>query len=360
MKKLISILLFMALLLSGCGLPSPTHSTAPNEGATLTVHYIDVGQADCALLECEGKYILIDGGNVADSSLVVSYLEKQGVTQIEAVICTHAHEDHVGGLPGVLAVYETLAVYAPTRTYSSDCFDDFVRYTDQQGLTITIPAPGDQISFGSATATVLGPVQSYADTNNTSIVLMVSFGSTRFLFTGDMETDAESDMLDYWGESFDWFANVLKVGHHGSETSTGYRFLNAVMPTYGIISVGAGNSYGHPHELPMSRLEDAEVITYRTDELGTILAVSDGTTVRFPHDPSTGTLPNNSRPAPETSGSTSKEEQGEEVVYIGNTNSKKLHLPTCSSLPNEENRTYFHNYQEAIEAGYIPCSRCMG
>ena len=355
MKRLVAVflLIFFLLSLMGCTLPTPTGTTAssttrpaPTSGQ-LSVHFIDVGQADCALLECNGEYIIIDGGNVSDSSLVVSYLQQQGVTRLEAVIATHAHEDHVGGLPGVLAVYETAAVYAPTRTHSSNCFDDFVYYTDQQGLTITIPQPGDVITFGDATATVLGPTASYADPNDTSIILMVEFGNTRFLFTGDMETGAENDMLDYWGEGFDWHADVLKVGHHGSDTSTGYRFLNAVMPTYGVISVGEGNSYGHPCEQPLSRLQQANVAIYRTDYLGTILAVSDGNEITF----SWG----NFTAQPEIPNQNPSYEQ----LFIGNRNSKKLHLPTCANLPKEENREYFHSYDEAIAAGYTPCGVCM-
>ena len=347
MKKLFSLLLVLSLLLGGCsfGTKEETYGS-PADGQQLTIHFIDVGQADCALLSCGGEYILIDGGNVADSSLVVSYLEKQGVTQLKAVIATHAHEDHVGGLPGVLAVYETMAVYAPTKTYASNCFDDFVYYADQQGLDITIPAPGHKFTFGGATVTVLGPVKSYAETNNTSLVLMVEFGSTKFLFTGDMEVTAENDMLEYWGENFDWHADVLKVGHHGSDTSTGYRFLRAVMPAYGVISVGQGNSYGHPCEAPLSKLEDAEVTIFCTDKLGTIIATSDSQQVNV-GCPSGGTpdVPTGTTPA---------------ITYIGNINSKKLHVDGCSSLPKEENRTYFDDYDTAIAAGYTPCSKCLG
>lgn len=398
MKKITALFLLLALLLTGCGsdgiqingpaatdpAPSADSTETSAEAALLNVHFIDVGQADCALLESNGEYIIIDGGNVEDSSLVVSYLEKLGVTKLEAVIASHAHEDHVGGLPGVLAVFETAAVYAPTSTYSSKCFDDFVYYTDQQGLSITIPSPGDVISFGDATATVLGPVKSYADPNNTSIVLMVEFGGTRFLFTGDMETGAENDMLDYWGDGFDWSADVLKVGHHGSDTSTGYRFLNAVMPTYGIISVGEGNSYGHPCEAPLSKLSDAGVTVYRTDKLGNILLSSDGTDIQIswgntngiPDQPDTDPteLPEETEATEqteknETPEETEKSETPEETeatedsstgYYIGNKNSKKLHLPTCGSLPAEKNQVMFENYEEAIAAGYTPCSKCMG
>jgi competence protein ComEC len=329
----------LALLLCGCA-KSKAPGSAPASD-NLTVHFIDVGQADCALLECDGKFMLIDGGNVADSSLVVSYLQKAGVEELEAVVCSHAHEDHVGGLPGVLAVFPTKAVYAPTRTYSSKCFDDFLYYTDQQGLTVTIPKVGDAIKLGGTTATVLGPVKTYADPNNTSIVLMVQFGENKFLFTGDMETEAENDMLDAGAKVK---ADVLKVGHHGSNTSTGYRLLYEVDPTYAIISVGKGNTYGHPHDEPMSRLRDAEVMIFRTDELGSIVAVSDGKNITFTWDKSAA------QPEDPTESS---------QYYIGNKNSKILHLPTCNSLPAEKNQVRFDSYEDAIAQGYTPCGRCM-
>jgi competence protein ComEC len=345
MKKILALLL-CALILAGCAAPvTPSTQPAPGNESSFSVHYIDVGQADCALVECDGKYMLIDGGNAEDSSLVVSYLQKQGVEELEAVVCSHAHEDHVGGLPGVLAVFPTKAVYSPTKTYSSKVFDKFLYYTDQQGLEVTIPSPGDQFQLGDAIVMVLGPVKSYADPNNTSIVLMIDFHGKRFLFTGDMETDAENDMLDYWGEHFTWSADVLKVGHHGSDTSTSYRFLRAVMPAYGIISVGEGNSYGHPNETPLSRLEDAEVTVLRTDKLGSIIVTTDGKDITLSWERTSH--------QPDTPPSDGPQE------FVGNKNSKTLHLPTCSTLPKEENRVIFDNYDTAIAQGYKPCSRCM-
>ena len=189
--KLVALLLALTLLLCGCELAeSPGSPTEPpvTDGETLTVHFIDVGQADCALLECGGEYILIDGGNREDGQLMISYLQQQGVEELAAVVCTHAHEDHVGGLPSVLAVYPTGAVYSPTATYSSKVFDDFMYYVDQQGLEVTIPEPGDTLSLGGTDLTILGPTQSYAETNDTSIIVRAEFGENRFLFTGDMET----------------------------------------------------------------------------------------------------------------------------------------------------------------------------
>ena len=363
MKRKFSLILILALLLTLTGCPPSNKNDPPQSDGYLKVHYIDVGQADCALVECNGEYILIDGGNVADSSLVVSYLQKQGVEELLAVVCSHAHEDHVGGLPGVLAVYRTYHVYAPTKTYSSKCFDDFLYYTDQQNLEVTIPAPGDYLSFGGATMTVLGPVESYADPNNTSIVVRIDYGTTSFLFTGDMETQAENDMLEHWGSRSDWHVDVLKVGHHGSETSTGYRFLREVMPTYGIISVGEGNSYGHPHEDPLSRLEQAGVALYRTDLLGTIVATSDGRNITFTWEVGSAgpQIPAGTHVPTQPNGTTAPsqtEPQGQS--FIGNKNSLILHLPTCHSLPKEENRAYFTDYDEAIAAGYRPCSKCLG
>ena len=162
MKKFLVLLMTLCLLLCGCSVeivfvPEETAPVAETVSLddTLTVHYIDVGQADAILLECGGEFMMIDGGNRDDGQLVVSYLQSCGVEELKAVVCTHAHEDHVGGLPSVLAVYPTAAVYAPTKTYSSNIFDKFLYYVDQQRLEITIPAPGDKLTLGSTELTVL-------------------------------------------------------------------------------------------------------------------------------------------------------------------------------------------------------------
>ncbi len=349
MKKiLIPLILVLSLLMTGCQIvivTEPEQTDFSGEG-TLIAHYIDVGQADSILLECGGEYMLIDGGNKEDGQLVISYLQQQGVEELSAVVCTHAHEDHVGGLPAVLAVFPTKVVYAPTNTYSSKVFDDFLYYTDQQGLEVTIPSPGDKVALADADILVLGPVKSYAETNDTSIVLRVDYGESSFLFTGDMEVAAENDMLDYWDNDDLFQVDVLKVGHHGSDTSTGYRFLNAVMPTYGIISVGEGNTYGHPTWETLSRLQQAGVTLFRTDQLGHVIATSDGTQVSFTWEDQSA-QPEDVQPA-------------EDMVYIGNKNSKTFHAEDCSNLPKKENRVEFSSYDEAIAAGYKPCGSCLG
>ena len=349
MKKLLSLLLILGFLLSGCSEPQGTTeftaAATVSGGEELFVHYIDVGQADSILIEYGDWHMLIDGGNREDGSLVVSYLEQQGIEELDAVICTHAHEDHVGGLPAVLAVYPVGAIYSPTKTYSSKIFDDFMHYADLQGREVIIPEPGSRIDVGELSVTFLGPVKSYADPNDTSIVCRVEYEDTAFLFTGDMETAAENDMLDYWGEDMNWEVDVLKVGHHGSNTSTGYRFLNAVNPAYGVIPVGTDNDYGHPHEEPMSRLNQAGVTLFRTDKMGTILARSDGNQVTFTWE-NQSAQPDNAESATE--------------LYIGNKNSKKFHAPSCSNLPSLSNQVAFSSYDEAVSRGYTPCGNCMG
>ncbi len=314
MKKILSLLILAALLV-GCAAPAPAPEStpaaeetltlpseqpseeptqepteAPTEAPTepiegLTVHFIDVGQADCALLECDGEFALIDGGNAEDGQLVVDYLAAQGVQELALVVGTHTHEDHIGGLPAVLQTYPAGTVWTGAIQYYNAIVNDFVNAAAARQKSPVRPLPGETFRLGGALITVLGPVKDhYENVNDTSLVLMVEYGQTRFLFTGDMTQLSEGDLLDHWGEDYDFSADVLKVGHHGSYTSTGYRLLRAVMPTSAVISCGGNNDYGHPHDEPLSRLKDAEVTIYRTDKMYNIVAFSDGQTVQFQWD----------------------------------------------------------------------------
>ncbi|MBP3305360.1 MAG: MBL fold metallo-hydrolase [Oscillospiraceae bacterium] len=288
MRRFLALLLALLLLLPGCaGTPAETESTAASTtGATvytftktLKVHFIDVGQADCALLECDNAFALIDGGNVDNGPAVVEYLELQGVQRLNLVVGTHPHGDHIGGLAAVLDAYPADNVWSSELTYYNSTVYSFINGAKKQGKQLHFPQVGDTFQLGGAVITMIGPVKrGYEDTNNLSLVLMVEYGDTRFLFTGDMERDAELDVLD---SGADVKADVLKVGHHGSYSSTSYVFLRAVHPTYAVISVGRDNEYGHPHDAPMSRLMDADVIIFRTDQMNNIVAVSDGQDITF-------------------------------------------------------------------------------
>lgn len=246
----------------------------------ITVHFLDVGQADAALVICDGKTMLIDGGNRDDSSFLYSYLQKQGVAHLDYVVATHAHEDHVGGLPGALNYATVGTVYCPVKDYDSEVFDSFVRYVRKAGSSITVPEHGDSFELGKATVKILA-VNDGASVNNTSIVLKISCGTASFLFTGDGEREVEAAILD---RGYDVKSTVLKVGHHGSDSSTSYRFLREVMPEYAIISCGQGNKYDHPHGVTLEKLDDAEATVYRTDKKGTVICtVEDGEVAfRFP------------------------------------------------------------------------------
>ena len=328
--------------------PSSAAAAVDTVEAPFEMHFIDVGQALSVLVECDGQYMLYDGGNVDDGSLIVSYLQSQGVEQLEYVFCSHAHEDHVGGLAAALAYFPAYHVYSPVTEASTKCFKDFVKYTQQQGLQVEVPAVGTTWPLGGATVTMVGPVAQYSDTNDTSIVLRIEYGSTSFLLTGDMEKTAETDLVN---SGVNLRADVLQVGHHGSSTSTGYLFLNSVLPEMAVISCGVNNKYGHPHEETLSILRDAGVDVYRTDLQGTITIGSDGQnyTVGTEHFAEDAQL----NPTDPAASSTAQQ------AYIGNVNSKKFHLPSCSNLPAEKNQILFSSYDEAVEAGYTPCSSCI-
>ena len=320
----------------------------PSDGQAFQMHFIDVGQALSVLVECDGQFMLYDGGNVDDGSLVVSYLQNQGVEELQYVFCSHAHEDHVGGLAAALAYFPANHVYSPVTEADTKCFQDFVKYTQQQGLQVEVPAVGTVWPLGSATVTLLGPVKQYDETNDTSLVLRIDYGSTSFLLTGDMESDAERDLVE---SGANLKADVLQVGHHGSSTSSSYIFLNAVLPEMGIISCSVNNKYGHPHEETLSILRDAGVGVYRTDLMGTITIGSDGAnyTVSSEHYATDAEL----NPTDPAASSTAQQ------AYIGNVNSKKFHLPTCPNLPAEKNQILFSSYEEAVAAGYTPCATCI-
>lgn len=275
MSKILNML--MAFVMSFGILGSNVNPSDIPENSNFEVHFIDVGQADSALIECDGETMMIDGGNVADSNVVAAYLKKEDVTELNYVVCSHAHEDHVGGLSGALSVTKADNIYAPKTETNTKAYKNFKKKAEEQNVEIKHPNIGDEIQLGSSTVEFLGPVdENGKDLNSTSIVLKITYGNTSFLFTGDAESDEEEEILN---SGADLKSTVLKVGHHGSRTSTSYPFLREVMPQYAVISVEKGNSYGHPNEETLSKLSDASVEVYRTDESGDIVMTSDGNNI---------------------------------------------------------------------------------
>lgn len=251
------------------------------EDSYFEITFFDVGEGDSTLVKCDGQTMLIDGGLPGSSSFLYSYLKQNGIDYLDYIVCTHAHEDHVGGLSGALNYAGVGTVYAPVTEFDSRAFRSFVKYLGKQGKEITVPAAGHCFTLGSASVQIVGPVDMALATenvNNTSIVLRIVYGETSFLLTGDAETIEEESILD---AGYDIRSDVLRVGHHGSYTSTSDDFLRAVSPDYCVISVGKDNAYGHPHDVVLNRITEFGAIVYRTDLDGYIACTSDGDNVTF-------------------------------------------------------------------------------
>lgn len=264
---------------------SRPHATLPGQeldvNGYLEVHYIDVGQGDSILVRCDGKNMLIDAGDTDSSNTVIHYLNDLSITSLDLVIGTHAHADHIGEMGDVLNAVAADEVWYPDYRAGTKAEERFLTAAENCGATVRQPELGESYALGGASVTVLGPVKSYSDVNDHSLIIMVRYGESKFLFTGDMEKErgAESDLVEYWGDALK--ADVLKVGHHGSDTSSSYLFLRTVSPSYAVISVGAGNKYAHPCQETLDILGDAALLTYRTDYLGSIVASSDGSCITF-------------------------------------------------------------------------------
>lgn len=243
-------------------------------GGQIKVHFIDMSQGDSIYLQIPGNNdILIDGGDNSKGPVVVSYLKNQGVDDIELIIATHMHADHIGGLDDVLAAFRVEAVVDNGMSADTATYRDYRAAVQAEGCPYQKAAPGQSWTFGSCTLKVLGPVRDHDDANNNSVVCLLDCGEVEFLLTGDAEAEAEADLL---GKPI--AAEILKVGHHGSRTSTSQAFLNAVRSEVAVICVGAGNRYGHPHQETLDELAAAKVKVYRTDLNGTIVVATDGGT----------------------------------------------------------------------------------
>lgn len=252
-----------------------TESTEKLQGNPgLTVSFIDVGQGACVLIVCDGKAMLIDGGPDAKGTYIRRFLKNKGTEGLEYAVGTHFDADHVGGLDSVLYKYDCKKLMLPDYTKDSASYRNIFSVGAEKNMKTVHPKAGDVYALGGGSFTVIAPVNAgYEDENDYSIGLIFSYGEKKFIFTGDATAFSEKEML----ENFDDLrADVLFVGHHGSSTSTSEEFLEAVSPETAVISCGAGNDYGHPHQQVLNRLEKAGIKVYRTDLNGTVTALCDG------------------------------------------------------------------------------------
>ena len=252
----------------------------------LKVHFIDVGQGDATLIELHGYTTLIDAGPNSSAESLIYYLKSQNIKSIDYIITTHPDEDHIGGMDNVIEEFAIGQVIMPKVTHTTKTFEDVLVAIEKKGLKIKEGKAGVKLELGEMAAglppiaaEIIAPQsRQYEDLNNYSVVLRLVYGSQAFLFTGDAEELSEKEML---AAQTDLQAQVLKVGHHGSNSSTTQEFLAKVKPEYAIISVGKDNDYGHPKEAVLKRLTKAGAAIYRTDELGTIKVITDGTVLKI-------------------------------------------------------------------------------
>ena len=334
-------------------------STGYNE--TLYVNYINVGQGDSIFIKVGDCDILIDAGTSSYGTTVSNYLKNQGVDDIELVINTHPDSDHCGGLATVFSNFVVEQVWISQNTdKNTQAYTSFTSAIKSEGLTAKKPGAGTVFTYEYLTLTVLYNAVG-SDANNSSIVCMLEYGSFRFLFTGDVGEEVETQLVS---AGKDLSCDVLKVGHHGSKYSSSASFLNATGADYGVICVGAGNSYGHPTSETLSRLSSAGISVYRTDLSGNIIFSTNGATMTLPGGDTvsdgsgSGTIGGGSSSG--GSGSSSGSSSGSTQYFIGNTETKVFHLPTCSNLPAASKQNSMYNYWWIINiAGYTPCDKCL-
>ncbi len=295
LKRSLLVVLFIGLVLAACNdggatkPPVPVGTGAPPNGQNgLTVAFLDIGQGDSILIKSPGgKIMLIDGGRSTNLAqrVIIPKLNEWGASQVDVLMPSHPDQDHIAGLVGVLENFPVKAAALTGQVHSTQIYERLLTDIRDKNVQAIKVRTGTDIPFDSAVKIeVLGPDEQAVqddDTNNASIVIKLTYGSTSFLFTGDAEFPEESAMLAH---GFDVRSTVLKLGHHGSRTSTDADWLKQVQPQLGIISAGKDNSYGHPHPEVIAALKQLNIPYIRTDEHGTITVTSDGATLHVTSD----------------------------------------------------------------------------
>lgn len=316
----------------------------------LAVHFIDVGQGDCEFIQLpNGETMLIDAGEQDAGASVVLYLQSFGISAIDYVVATHPHSDHIGGLPDVFDAFDIKRIYMPDAVSSSYTFELLLDKIEEEGCETVKASAGTEAvndDENNLSAYFIAPASDkYEALNNYSAVLRLEYENVSFLFMGDAEALSEKEII----KSNAVYADVLKVGHHGSKTSSSAEFINTVSPRFAVFEVGKDNSYGHPHKEVLERYKNIGAEILRTDELGTIVILTDGYDLKV-NDYTSHKAESAAADGNEVKGS-----------YILNTASKKIHLPDCSSaeIISEKNKQLTDDSIEVLEAqGYSCCKVC--
>lgn len=338
----ILILLLAIMVLSGCQNAERIVTENLSSQQKFEVHFIDVGQGDSILVQSGDETLLIDAGENNMGERVVSYLESLGIEELDYVIGTHPHSDHIGGLDVVIDGRKVNQVILPVVEHTTKTYEDVLIAISNQGLKITKPVVGKEYTLGDASFQIIAPnSDDYEDLNDYSVGIRLVYGDTSYVFAGDADVVSEEEMCD---NGFNLSADVLKLNHHGSRYSNNKEFVDAVNPTYAVISVGEGNSYGHPHAEVLEDMKQRGITVYRTDLAGTIVLTSDGKNIEF-----------NSKGIQDTDQEDFKvDETKQSYVYVTESGTK-YHKEGCSYRKGKiQNLTL----DEAVQEGYTACSRC--
>lgn len=351
LKKAISVIALVGITFSfaACGFVSEnTSADVPVlEEGTMAVHFLDVGQGDSEFIELpNGETMLIDAGETDMGKTVAEDIKSFGCSAITYVVATHPHSDHIGGMSEVFYTFDIENVYLPDAVSSSGVYEGFLSAIEAEGCNVFKAEAGvTVIDNDGITVQFVAPVSStYDDLNNYSAVLKIDYGEKSFLFMGDAEQLSEKEI------TADIRADVIKVGHHGSKTSSSQEFVNRVLPLYAVFEVGKDNSYGHPHQEVIERWQNIGAEILRTDKDGTITIISDGKELSVKTEK--GSIYEDV---------TAEKARDEQYKWVLNTNSKKIHTPDCASVKkiSTANTEYSDkSLNELEEQGYTCCKAC--
>lgn len=348
-----------------------TYEAGVPSGGSLQVHFVDVGQGDCSLIICGDEAMLIDAGDNSRGTKVQKYIKDHGITELKYVVGTHPDADHIGGLDVVIYKFTCQNILMPEASSDNKSYLDVMSAVDSKGQKVKIVGEGDSFTLGDAKIEILSPVKGYpyAENNNNSIILRLDYYNNSFLFMGDAEYQPQQVII--YDDELNAKADVVKVSHHGANSGYLKAFYDEADPAYAVISVGNDNDYGHPHENVLNDFKNRGVKVFRTDEQGTIVALSDGNNITFNTEPSVtwavGSVSESSN-SKETSvtqntGSNHYTEPASDVTYVLNINSMKFHFPKCDSVKDmkQKNRVDVSCSREELLLEYpdaVSCKRC--
>lgn len=363
---ILSVLLALTLVLPG----SAVTANADGQG-NMAVHFIDVGQGLAILVQSGGENLLYDGGNRSHADEVVQYLKNQQVETINYMISSHYDEDHLGGLVKCLDNFEVGHVLGSDYVHTSDLFNTFMNTATAHAIIVEYPSVGDTYEFGTGSFTVMAPDGISQNSNDNSVVIRLVNGNNSFMFMGDAEETSEQDMIST-GMNLD--CDVLSLGHHGSASSTSWDLLEAASPSWAVISCGLNNSYGHPAAETMGKLSDMDIPVFRTDDQGTVIALSDGNTISWNQEPCNDYTSGSEKQSTDSSADQSEQDTNDaaatesyaaetdtsdtqgRMVWISATGSKYHSIPDCGNM-NPDKATQ-ETESQALSQGYEACKKC--